>query len=129
LVPKRRCIEIARASREEWSKRVERWQDSGLSAKEFAAELDVSAKSLMFWKWKLRQDKPAPIAQDVEGRKRDKTLGRTSPASFQQLVPASVASPTGTALELVFRDGMAVRVAPGFDEPTLMRLLALLGGR
>ena len=46
---------MARASREIWAKRVERWKDSGLSAKEFAAELDVSPKSLMFWKWKLGQ--------------------------------------------------------------------------
>jgi transposase len=46
---------MERANREVWAKRVERWQDSGLTAKEFAAELDVSANSLTFWRWKLRQ--------------------------------------------------------------------------
>jgi hypothetical protein len=39
---------MARSTRAEWAKRVERWQDSGLTAKEFAAELDISPTSLTF---------------------------------------------------------------------------------
>jgi len=33
---------MGRASRAVWAKRVERWGDSGLTAKQFAAEIDVS---------------------------------------------------------------------------------------
>ena len=37
---------MAKASRAEWVKRVERREDSGLTAKEFATELAVSRNSL-----------------------------------------------------------------------------------
>jgi hypothetical protein len=42
-----------RTSREEWAKRVERWKNSGLTAKEFAGELGFNPRSLVFWKWQL----------------------------------------------------------------------------
>jgi hypothetical protein len=36
-----------RESRETWAKRVERWRDSGLTAKEYAAELGINVRSLV----------------------------------------------------------------------------------
>ncbi|HKP55831.1 MAG TPA: hypothetical protein VJV78_03895 [Polyangiales bacterium] len=42
-----------------WAKRIERWRQSGLTAKEFAAELDVRPNSLSYWKSKLREPEPA----------------------------------------------------------------------
>jgi transposase-like protein len=45
---------MARDTREVWAKRVERLADSGLSAKEFAAEIGVNANTLAGWKWRLR---------------------------------------------------------------------------
>ena len=118
---------MGRASREVWAKRVERWKDSGLSAKEFAAELEVSANTLTFWKWKLGKDTSAGDASNA-GRSKATAPSRRAPQRFLQLVPASPASASGTALELVFTSGLIVRVAPGFDESTLQRLVALLGG-
>ncbi len=41
------------AVREAWAKRVERWKDSGLSAKEYAAETGLNAHSLSWWRWRL----------------------------------------------------------------------------
>jgi len=38
-----------RTARAEWAKRVERWADSGLTSKEFAAELGINPRSLVFW--------------------------------------------------------------------------------
>ena len=35
-----------KTTREEWSKRIERWKDTGLSAKDFANETGISARSL-----------------------------------------------------------------------------------
>jgi hypothetical protein len=40
-----------RASRDEWQKRVDRWKDSGLTAKEFAAETGINAGTLQFWSY------------------------------------------------------------------------------
>jgi hypothetical protein len=42
-----------RINRAEWAKRVARWEGSGLTAKEFAAELGINPRSLVFWKWQL----------------------------------------------------------------------------
>jgi hypothetical protein len=77
---------MERASREVWAKRVERWQDSGLTAKEFAAELDVSPNSLTFWKWKLRQPNNAALPRSRRKREAKQTQ---APASFLQLVPST----------------------------------------
>src|SRR5690242_3838643 len=116
---------MARASREIWAKRVERWKDSGLSAKEFAAELDVSPKSLTFWKWKLGQLESPKGAPSIGRGSRQTKTARVAPHRFLQLVPTS--APPSTALELVLRDGMVLRVAPGFDEATLLQVTSLLG--
>ena len=114
---------MERATREVWAKRVERWQDSGLTAKEFAAELDVSPNSLTFWKWKLRQ--PADSARRV--RKRAVVKCPDASPSFLQLVPTKQSQAPAVHLEVVLASGAIVRVPPDFDEPTLLRLVRALG--
>jgi transposase len=116
---------MERASREVWAKRVERWQDSGLTAKEFAAELDVSPNSLTFWKWKLRQ--PNNVAPPRSRRKRE-AEPTVAPASFLQLVPTPSSQPRSSHFEVVFPSGIVVRVPHDFDEPALRRLASTLGG-
>jgi DNA-binding transcriptional regulator YiaG len=57
---------MAKTTSAEWAKRVERWQDSGLTAKEFAAELNVNAGTLSYWKYKLRKlTAPAELCEVV----------------------------------------------------------------
>jgi hypothetical protein len=114
---------MERATREVWAKRVERWQDSGLSAKEFAAELDVSPNSLTFWKWKLRQPADAPRPT----RKRAVAKCADAPASFLQLVPTRSPQTTSGHFEVVLASGVVVRVPQDFDEPALLRLVRALG--
>jgi hypothetical protein len=46
---------MARTTPAEWAKRVERWHDSGLSAKELASENNVNAGTLTAWNYKLRK--------------------------------------------------------------------------
>jgi hypothetical protein len=45
---------MERASETEWAKGVERWKDSGLTAKEFAAQCGLTASMLSYWQRKLR---------------------------------------------------------------------------
>jgi transposase len=120
---------MERATREVWAKRVERWQDSGLTAKEFAAELEVSPNSLTFWKWKLRQlasDKaPAPRTSRKSKVDRHDDVS----ASFVQLVSTSSPQVQACQFEVVLGSGAVVRVPQDFDEPTLLRLVHVLGGR
>ena len=121
---------MERASREVWAKRVERWKDSGLTAKEFAAELDVSAGSLTFWKWKLgRLASGVPEKPRVRRKPRGEDRKHARP-KFLQLVPTSRAPrDVSSPFEVVFASGVIVRVPRDFDDSALTRLVGLLGGR
>lgn len=44
---------LERANRGEWQRRVDRWKDSGLTAKEFAAERRINAGTRQFWRYTL----------------------------------------------------------------------------
>lgn len=114
---------MAKATRAEWVKRVERWQDSGLTAKEFAAELDVSPNSLTFWKWKLGRERGTPNANATKATQSNDV----TTLQFLQLVPTQADAPSSPALEVVIRRDIVVRVPRGFDEETLTRVVRALG--
>jgi hypothetical protein len=100
----------------EWAKRVERWKDSGLTAKEFAAETGVKASTLTYWSWRLRASRPKqPSARSSAPRGRFVQLSASSPSA----APAT--------LELVLGAGIVVRIPSGFDEETLTRVVRAVG--
>jgi len=118
---------MLRTSRVEWANRVERWKDSGLSAKEYAAEIGVKATTLSYWSWKLgasgelggRRTGEKPAAGT---RRRGGEPSPGGAARFVELA-ASTSVAAEPALELVLSGGLRVRVAAGFDEATLTRLV------
>ncbi len=103
------------ASRAEWAERVARWEASGLSAAAFAARERLAARSLVWWRWKLRAS-PSPAA---------------SPLDFLpvRVVSTAAARPsTAEPIEIVLPNGRIVRVPVGFDEAELERVLAVASG-
>jgi hypothetical protein len=116
---------MARASAEEWAKRVKRWKDSGLSAQEFAVKTGVNASTLSFWRWKLAAgDAGGTRSRTRAGRGR----GRSGPASpaFVEMPVAALAH-VAAALEILIGDDVRVRVPAGFDEATLARVMRAVG--
>lgn len=116
---------MARETRSIWTKRVERWRTSGLTARQFAAEIGVNAGTLTFWKWKL--------GSEARGERRKGGRPPTAPAAtFVELVPTDLPrSPTeivGDALEIVLGGGLRIRVPARFDDEALRRVVAVLGG-
>jgi len=111
---------MARTKREVWAKRIERWQDSGLTAREFADELGIVAATLKGWKWKLLREKKVKTAAAP-------LLRAVPEAEFIEVsaVPAPPASP----FEVVLAAGTTVRVALDFDAAALKRLLDVLEAR
>jgi transposase len=105
-----------RTSREEWAKRVERWKDSGLTAKEFARELGLNPRSLVFWKWQLGRAAGTPT------KAANARLERSKPLPLLELAVAG-GSPQ---FELELRGGHRLSIPPGFDADALRRLLAVL---
>src|SRR5215510_8192367 len=103
---------MAKTTSAEWAKRVERWQDSGLSAKEFAAELNVNAGTLAYWKYRLRRESASAERAERPGiRKAEGTAG------FLRVVPVATAgAESPNRFEVVISDRTVVRVPNDFDE-------------
>jgi transposase len=120
---------MARATAEEWAKRVARWRDSGLTAKEFAAETGVNAGTLSSWAWRLRKETSSGAAstKDRPGSFRGRRpLGQPDAApSFIEL-PSTGLVKSASMLELVVGD-LRVRVPAGFDQETLGHVLRAVG--
>src|SRR5262245_12109966 len=96
---------------QQWQRRIEQWQASGLSVREFCARHGLATAN--FYNWRR-----------VLGRR-----GADEPAFVPVRVVADAVPTQSSALEVVLADGRTVRIAPGFDVATLRRLLAVLEGR
>lgn len=105
-----------RATGEEWAKRVAAWRASGLTAKQFAAEIGARASTLRWWVWHLGA-----------GGKKAEPRGRRG---FVEVVaPWSGARAASEAFELELRSGDRLRIPSSFDGEALRRLLGIVEGR
>ena len=113
---------MAESAREVWAKRVERWRDSGLSGRAFAAELGVSPHTLAWWSSRLRAQERAPAAA---------RRVRSSPAGDPATPLTFVEVPTvaGAPFEVVLPSAIRVRLQNDFDSVALRRLLEVLEAR
>jgi hypothetical protein len=99
-----------------WAKRVARWKASGLRAKEFGAKFGIKPKSLEWWKWRL--------GSDAKRRRTPVKSARLPATAMAPLTFVEMATGLGhESLELVLANGVRIRVPPGFDAATLLRLL------
>ena len=96
-----------------WRDRLEKWTASGLSAKEFATREGLRPERLFFWQRRLRSSAAIAVAG----------------VSFAKVsVEPAVIEAGSEPLDVVTRSGHVIRVRPRFDESTLRRLIAVLGG-
>lgn len=114
---------MARESREVWTKRVERWRASGLTADEFASEVGIKSNTLRHWSWLLDHEK--------RGSRPDAARSaRSREVPFVEVVtPAAPGSPSVEPIELVVRDGIRIRVPAAFDADALRRVITAVEGR
>jgi transposase len=112
------------AKREEWIKRIERWKDSGLTAREYAAEAGLTEKSLHFWSWKLRKERTQARAPSRSKGPLEKRHVVPSPMSFVEVMARP--SAFGDAAFEVVLGSVSVKIPPSFDEHALRRLLAVI---
>lgn len=116
-----------RTNRADWIKRVERWQDSGLTAKEFASELGIKASTLTHWKWRLDKERREGQPSCAEASaKPAKNTRRRSRAVSPPLVELQLPAVQDSCFELKLACGHRLRVPTAFDESALLRLLAVL---
>jgi len=96
-----------------WRQAIRRWRKSGLTAAAFCLGNGLSQASLYAWKRILaqRDAESVPFAQ-------------VHVLADETSNPLS--SGVGAALELVLANRRVLRIATGFDAPTLRRLLPIL---
>lgn len=116
---------MSRTSRAVWEKRVERWQSSGLTAKEFAAEIGVKAGTLSHWKWQLGHE--ARVAAKPKGSQKRSVKRAREPVSFTEVI-VNAEQPSGL-IEIVLDARRVVRVGGSFDDEVLSRVLNVLEAR
>ncbi len=106
-----------RSSKERfWRRMLRQWQHRGLSIRDFCAREDLSEPTFYAWRRTLaRQDAESPRFVPVQ------VVPDSKPVATQE--------GCGSGLELVLSTGRVLRIGPGYDEPTLRRLLALLEER
>jgi len=115
---------MEKSSRAEWRTRVRRWEESGQTAREFAAEMGINPRTLAYWKWRLRKD-----AAEAAGGQRAPAPAQVSALSFVEVQAEPVAGEADAAsLELVVGHYRLV-LGHGFDAEVLARLLDVLDGR
>ena len=118
---------MARATREIWTKRIEEWKESGLSAKAFATPLGIRPRTLAWWRWKLEASRPS---RNRRSKKASVAITRPTVTTISPLTFVEMTAPIATeALEVVLPTTARIRVRPGFDDATLGRLLDVLERR
>jgi hypothetical protein len=110
---------MAQASnQEQWRKRVQRWKDSGLTAKEFAEETGLNFHTLRSWSSKILCEERAKRGAKGVARK-------SRFIEVTDKLPGAPSSTHESELQLVVAD-VAVRVPVGFDEQTLRQVLSVI---
>lgn len=117
MAARARATARARDSAPVWRERVDRWKQSGKTAREFAKVEGIRPETLAWWKWRLqRQD--AAFQGDI-----------TTPTLLPVQVSGAEPELGASSIELVLAEGrVVVRVGPEFDERTLRRVVDALGG-
>jgi len=107
-----------RANRDEWQKRVERWSDSGLSAKQFAAETGINAGTLQWWKCRLREQ------AGEQPRVTRRRVSRSIVSSLVEVRP--VTAVVDDRFEIELNNGRRLRVPRTFEPDAVKVLVAAL---
>jgi transposase-like protein len=111
-----------RRTRAQWRRLVEDWPDSGLTQEQYCRRHGISVASLHRWRERLRQERAVGFGH---GRAREAAEPvRLVPVDLlaAQLPSAGVEA----TLRLVFAGDLCLEIAPGFDAPTLRRVVELL---
>ena len=110
---------MGRAPREVWIKRLERWRDSGLSAKEFAEQAGVDSDRLRHWKWRLAKEGIEPKAASTQ------SVATAGALPFVEVTPTPPRD-RDEVIEILVPSGFRIRVPERFDAETLRLVLAAM---
>lgn len=108
-----------KATKEVWQDRIARWQESRMTAEEFALREGVQPSSLKWWRWRLGSE----VVRAGAGEQRP-AKGATA---FVEVAPEPAPSAperSAATFEVLLGNGRVVRVPPGFSDEELVRVIA-----
>jgi hypothetical protein len=117
----------AKAEREErkrqWTERVSKWQDSGLSQVAFCRKYGLNGNTFNYWKLRVLKQRPG-------ARRLRRTLEPKSgeSAGKVEFTPVRVIDAPACTYEVCLRGGRSIRITSNFDEASLRRLIGVLDG-
>ncbi|MGH6629279.1 MAG: IS66 family insertion sequence element accessory protein TnpA [Burkholderiales bacterium] len=114
------------AQREEhWRRVLARWEQSGLTRAAFCRRDGIQESALSWWARELSER-----SRSRRGvRKASQPKRAQRPAFVPVRVIQAVPRPSASAVEVVTRGGLIVRLQPDFDPATLRKVLAALEGQ
>lgn len=129
-----------RRSAEDWTRIVEQWRSSKVSARTFCRGRGLLFKTFEWWRWALLTRGGSPHRQSLARPSKSALPARVSPSvaltpAFIEIVPPSGVKSLATALqrpsgvEIVVagrRGNRRVRVDTEFDASTLRKVVAAL---
>ena len=104
---------MSKATHAERQGHVEAWEESGLSARAYAAQAGVNPNTLVGWRWQQRRPAEAQRSR------------RSAALEFVELRETEGSGERDARIELRL-DGLTVRVPDGFEPETLRRVLSVL---
>ena len=127
----------------QWQAAMQRWQQSGLTARDYCRTHGLKESAFYFWRQKLtrRANRPSPCQQRAgKTRKHERAVmpsqprglavAASSPAERAKFLPVRIVSPAAEenrhGLEIALAGGRTVHVPRGFDRQTLADVLAVL---
>lgn len=105
-----------------WRQTLRDWRRSGLGVRDFCSKHQLSEPVFYAWRRTLALRDVAEGDGDGVSRKASDSRRRAAAATF---VPVEVVDPV-SAIEIVVGPGRVVRVTAGFDQATLVRVVAAL---
>ncbi len=118
---------MGREPRAVWEKRIERWRDSGLTAKEFAVEIGVEVGRRRYWEWHLTKTGHGAVRRSAGGAGTATREPWRAEMAAIPFVEVAAPAPSEEPIELVAASGLRVRVPARFDEEALRRILRAVG--
>ena len=109
-----------------WRDLIERQRTSGLNISGFCAESGISQNSFYVWKKRLlTTTQQGRVAMPRRKHRRKKAVAK-SLVPVRVIPDVSHQPATAKAIEIAWPNGIALRVAPGYDSKTLREVFGLL---
>lgn len=122
-----------------WREQVQVQAQSGLTVRAYCRQQQLSEPSFYAWRKELaRRDQErqlhehqpeahrlsAPATPATRRVRDNRRAAQTTPPTFAEVLLSSPT--TASPIEIILTTGQRIRVAPGFDTPTLQAVLAVL---